>query len=158
MSPAAELWNPGWTLLDHTADIRIEVRGRSAGDLFIHAAQGLTTLLDPGDAEADRRDSTSEKEGARTERISLDLEGDGLEELLVAWLREILFLNQVRGFRMEASEIQQLTMERLTAVIEGRVRGDRVAPPDLEIKGVTYHGLAVTETEEGFTALVVFDV
>ena len=53
----------GWRLLDHTADIRLEVWGTSLEKLFIYAAKSLSTLL------------TSPTEPNSEEQIQVALEG-----------------------------------------------------------------------------------
>ncbi len=138
--------NPGWRLVDHTADLRIEVSGTTLDELFANAALALTSQL------------TVTVFDVFDEALTVSVEGDDYEELLVNWLREILFLNQARGFVLARLGTLELAENRIRAVLEGR----RIVPdeekPSLEIKGVTYHGLSVEKTPRGYAALVIFDI
>ncbi len=135
----------GWTLLDHTADIRIEVRGTTLAELFKNAALGLMDLLLSGASVAPATE------------VDISLEEETAEELLVSWLREILFQYQTAGLVVARVEIADISRNRVT----GKLMCD-VAPqnfqPDIEIKGVTYHGLTVQTHEWGYSAKVVLDI
>ncbi len=138
---------PGWRLLDHTADIRMEAVGSTLEDLFLNAAQGLATLLTPdsGSDTADRRE------------IDVELEADAVEDLLIDWLREILFLHEAEDFALLRVETRELTEGRLKARLVGRTLQEDEEPGE-EIKAVTYHALSVEKTQQGYTTRIVFDI
>ncbi len=73
------------------------------------------------------------------------------------WLREILFLNQVRGFVMTGARLVTLSESALKAVLRGKTL-DEGESPEIEIKAVTYHGMSVKVGDKGYTATVIFDV
>jgi SHS2 domain-containing protein len=134
-----------WKLIDHTADIRLEVWGADLKELFVNAATALTEML-----------------GAATdtptqEHVDVGLESAGLDELIVDWLREILFYNQVRGRFLVQCTIEELSDTDLRARLTFGVRPDE-EQPDIEIKAVTYHGLAVDKSDEGYCARILFDM
>jgi SHS2 domain-containing protein len=137
--------DPGWKLLDHTADIRMEIRGCTLEELFLNAAAGLVSLLAPdADAKTD---------------IELDvvLDSDNAENLLVDWLREILFYHETRDFIPVKTQVIELSYKGMKAKLVGgvKVSGEE---PVAEIKGVTYHGLSITKNAEGYAARIVFDI
>jgi SHS2 domain-containing protein len=137
--------DPGWELLNHTADIRMEVRGKTLEELFLNAADGLMSLLAPdGEAKSDTE-------------LDVVLGSDNAENLLVDWLREILFYNQTRGFIPVDTEVIELSDYGVKAKLVGGVKlsGEE---PVAEIKGVTYHGLSITKTDAGLMARIVFDI
>lgn len=134
-----------WRFLDHTADIRMEVKGKSLKDLFINAARGFTQLLSAG------------PHLEPTEEFLLELETIGVEELLVDWLRELLYRHQTQGFLFAHAEFDRISRTSLKAGIHGTTRTPD-DEPELEIKAVTYHGLSVTKDEDGFSARVIFDI
>jgi len=83
----------------------------------------------------------------------LELPANDMENLVVGFLSEIIYLGEVEGLGFNRFDLQ-LENERLTARLEG-------APIEYqakEIKAVTYHGLAIQETENGLEANLVFDV
>jgi len=135
----------GWKLLEHTADIRLEVHGATLADLFINAALGFTALILP-DTKL-----TSQME------MAIRLEADSAEELLIDWLRELLFLNQTRKFAMIDAQMITFSETDLGAKVSfGIIPPD--AEPSFEIKGVTYHGFAIVKDSEGYSARIVFDI
>jgi SHS2 domain-containing protein len=135
----------GWRLLDHTADIRLEVWGTSPEKLFIYAAKSLSTLL------------TSPTEPNSEEQIQVALEGGELDELLVNWLREILFYTQTRRIVVTEADIVELSETSLKARL--KVRKKRIgAETSIEVKGVTYHGISIRVNDQGYTAQIIVDI
>jgi SHS2 domain-containing protein len=136
---------PGVEALDHAADVGILVTADSLPDLFDRAAAGMMALLRADAAPAD---------GETIER-DIALSADDPAELLVQWLRELLYLRQVHGLEYRDARIESLSGQRVCA----RVRGTLDArPPMREIKGVTYHALDVHRDADGWHARVIFDV
>jgi len=120
-----------WTFVDHTADIRMEVRGRTPEDLFVNAALGLASLLG------------SEPAGPADTELDVTLEGVDQEQLIVEWLREILYRSQVEGFALADAHIVELSENRIEARLSGSTAVQEEAEPGIEIKAVTYHGLSI---------------
>lgn len=155
--------------LPHTADVGYEVTADSLEELFRGAADGLgrTLRADSGEAgnreemprilspSADRRGEAPEGE-ARTERLSL--ERPDRERLLVSWLRELLHRITTRGRFPAAIEVKVVG----PAALRARVEWEPEARPEelaREVKGVTYHGLAVERGNGGeWHARLVLDV
>lgn len=137
---------PPWIFLDHTADIRMEVHGTTMEELFSNAARGLTSLL------------VSRPSGDADTEITVNLDSGDYEELLVDWLREILFQNEVRDFVLLEPRIVRLSENGIEARLEGRPVQPGEERSDREIKGVTYHGLSIEETDRGYRARIVFDI
>jgi protein archease len=135
----------GWRLLEHTADIRMEVQGSSLGKLFLNAARGFTSLLATGLG------------GLPDTELELNLKADNVEELLVEWLRELLFRHETRGFILISAEIEDVSHTSLRANLSGRTRGPD-EEPEIEIKAVTYHGLSVQKNDAGYAVTIVFDI
>jgi SHS2 domain-containing protein len=135
----------GWTLLEHTADIRMAVHGSSVGELFLNAARGFTSLL------------KREFRGLTDTDLEFRLEADNIEELLVDWLRELLFHHETRGFILVSADIEELSDTKLRAKLGGRTRGPK-EEPEIEIKAVTYHQLSVHKNNTGYDVTIVFDI
>ena len=138
--------DPGWIFLDHTADIRMEVRGTTMEELFTNAARGLTSLLAPGTLPTPDRE------------MQVELEGVDYDDLLVDWLREILFYYDAEGFVLSEARVDALSQSALQGRLLGTTLSSDELSGEMEIKGVTYHGLAITRHEKGFSAQVVFDI
>ena len=141
--------------LDHTADLRLAIYGKTIESLFVNAADALFDML------------VGEERGPGGTPWTLFIEVDGIEDLLVNWLSELLFQFEVHGrlvARIDRCRIEEaLEKEKRGAWrIEAEVRGDVVKQGEYElmneIKAVTYHRLSVRPTENGWRAEVVFDV
>jgi SHS2 domain-containing protein len=132
--------------IEHTADLGIEVTADTLPALFASAGEALYALIvDP--ATIDSRDE-----------ISIEASGDDPEDLLHAWLRELLALFNVQGFVGRRCKVADISDSR----VQGRVSGEKL---DLkrhafrtEIKGVTYHDFEVWQKAERWHARVIFDV
>lgn len=134
-----------YTLIDHTADIGIEIQARTKKGLFCRAALAMSHLMTGVPA--------THASGGREE--SIHVEGADTEDLLVNFLREILYLQNSRGLVLCDCRIEKGGRRRLAAVICFEPAQRR---PQLEIKAVTYHGLRVSKEKSGWAARVIFDI
>ncbi len=84
----------------------------------------------------------------------LTLEAYDAEEMLVLFLGELAYWAERDGLVFPAADLREATPTRLA----GTVSGGR--PPEIQkhIKAVTYHDLAIRQTEAGLEVTVVFDV
>jgi SHS2 domain-containing protein len=134
-----------YDVVPHTADAAVVAYGKTLAGMFENAAYAMFDIVFDLDAIA------------ATESRSIAASGEGHEELLVAWLSEILTESEASdlvftGFTVEALEDGEVRGEAVGTVSAGQeLRG---AP----IKAVTYHDLAVVEVPGGWWARVVFDV
>lgn len=137
-----------YTLIDHTADIGIEIYARTKKELFARAALALAEFL------------TGVPSG-RTSRLQarkIIVEGADTEDLLVNFLREILYLFNAKGLALRDCRIEKGGYKRLDAVLYLEPPAGGKIETKLEIKAVTYHGLSVLRQESGWVARVIFDV
>ena len=137
---------PPFEVLEHTADVGLKVYGRTLPDLFANAARGLVSLaLEPHSVEA-------------KDRLALSARGSDLEELLVAWLSEILYYLDAEGWVFRDFQVRRLE----GFAIEGEGLGQRRSPAELHwrvaVKAVTYHQISVRETPDGWEAVVYLDI
>ncbi len=135
-----------YRIIDHTADMGLEVYGKDLPDLFKNAALALFDLL---------IDAEDIKNGVEME---IEVEGGNPEELMVNWLSELLYLSQTKGNIFKEAYIDEVS-ERY---VKGRVKGERFNPEShrfkLEIKGVTYHMLEVRKKGNRWLARIIFDI
>jgi SHS2 domain-containing protein len=139
--------DPPWLReIEHTADLGFEVDAPALPLLFERAGTALVGLM---------LDPTTVRPVARE---PLAVPGAALDELLHDWLHAILVRVQSDGFAVAAVEVAY--------VGAGGVRGTLVGEPldparhvvHGEVKGVTWHQLAVREGPGGWTARVILDV
>ena len=128
--------------IEHTADWAYRVRGENLAQLFIQAALGLYALV-----------GMQLGSGERIAR-SLQLKAIDRESLLIAWLNELLYLHESEGLGLEQITIQHLDETRIQAEVIGAPTQQWLK----DIKAVTYHNLAIRETESGLEVTLVLDV
>jgi SHS2 domain-containing protein len=136
----------GFREIEHTADLGIEAEGESPAELFTAAAEGLYALIaDPA--------------GIQTRQaISVSAVGDGWEELLQAWLSELLAEFNLRGFIAKQCAITRIERDAVAARLEGEPLDLKRHRFHTEIKAVTYHDLRVWQDGDKWRARVIFDV
>lgn len=138
---------PGVRELDHTADVGIVVHADSREALFDRAASGMFALV-YGDATCPGRS------GGGAEHV-VNLESRDPSELLLRWLRELLYVQEADGMRFVDATFEELTETRLRARVRVAASSRSAVR---EMKGVTYHDLEVVRVPDGWRARVVFDV
>lgn len=135
-----------YRLLEHTADMGIEAWAGSLDTLFIAAARGLREILfgQSGSSEAHQQ-------------LKVELQAGDEEELLVAWLGEVLFLVEQRGFYPAFFLIEEIGRKNLKGSVVGRYQREGYRPLR-EVKAVTYHLLRVRHQDNRWTARVYLDL
>jgi SHS2 domain-containing protein len=141
--------------LDHTADLRVEIRGKDEQELFRNAVESLYLLLGL-QAVSDRRNAVP------SER--LEIRGQDPEEALVGLLGELLYRATTEGKRLN---LQELSVRRGEEGVDGcwvDVRGgwetlrNGEMAGQREIKAVTYHDVQIRRAKRGWVARVVMDL
>jgi SHS2 domain-containing protein len=133
-------------ILDHTADIMVEVRAVALPELFADAARAMVAVLT----------DSSTIQGKQA--LMVEVEADNLEQLLVTWLTELIFRHETELWLFSEFEIHAMTDTRLEAKVWGEKLDPKRHPIDREIKAVTYHRLSIEEEDEGFRTKIVFDL
>lgn len=135
--------------INHTADLGIKIYGRTKPELFKNGAAAVfETMLQV-------------KTAYRFKRLieyRLDLESNSSAELLVDWLREILYNFYVKHVVPQRYVIKFRGNHRLVAVVTGSRFKLEFFKMKMEIKNVTYHNLKIRKNSRGYTATVIFDV
>ena len=134
------------THIDHTADLGINVYGDTQADLFSHAALALMDFV-----------TDLEKVCERLEK-SVVLEGSYPTDLFINFLREILYLINGEGFLFRDISLDITSSGHLQALMKGEYIDLERHEIKTEIKAVTYHQAAVTQTNQGWQGKVIFDV
>lgn len=137
---------PDYTLLDHTADLGIKVRGTDLKGLFETAAAVLIHLMVKGQSLST---PTSMK---------ISLSGEDLADLMVRWLGEVLYLFEGENLVVTSTHMDALSSSHLEATLEAVPFEPEIHEILSEIKAVTYHQIEVTEKGHGWEARVIFDM
>ncbi len=136
-----------YTLIDHTADLGIEVTGRTKRELFTKAALSLMDIV------VERKGTLS---GVKEK--TLTVEGAGPADLLINFLREILYLFNAEAAIIGKCEITKCGNKTLDARLWLESYNKKKHVMKTEIKAVTYHGLSVERIKKGWRARIIFDV
>lgn len=122
--------------LDHTADAKFQAYGRTLEEAFANAALATVSLMwDPAEVEKklDHR---------------VDIQGRDLEQLLVRFLGEVIYLIETRSFLVAG--VDDLSIEkaaegfRLRGVFRGDDRPARYSVFG-EVKAVTYNEIRIDQ-------------
>ena len=132
--------------IDHTGDLGMRVFGVDLHELFAHAAWGLFDLM-----------TDAERIEPRTSR-DLTVEAIDLEDLMVRWLGELLYIYDTERFLIANAAFRILEPTRLQATLHGEPFDAARHPIDTEIKAVTYHQIAVERLDASWQARVIFDI
>ncbi|MBP7056507.1 MAG: archease, partial [Candidatus Omnitrophica bacterium] len=80
------------------------------------------------------------------------------EELLVAWLDELLFHFYTKQIILFKFDIIELSDTALKAKVQGRPIGANRNRLKTEIKAATYSDLAIKNSADGYFVEIIFDV
>ena len=135
-----------YELIDHTADVGLKAYGKNLSEAFENAAKGMFDII------------TDNSEVESIGQYDVELEASDLEQLLVDWLSELLFLNSARNqvfgfFKVDLDEKNN----KLNAKIFGEKFDLSKHKIGAEIKAVTYHMLEVKK-KKPFHVQVLFDI
>ena len=131
---------------EHTADIGLHAYGRTLSELFIHAAQGMESLLvSPAQVHL---------------RVGREIEVDGHDSLslLIAWLNELIFLFDTEYLLFCRFEIDSLTKTHLKGRAIGEPYNEQRHELSSAIKAVTWHEAAIEQTGNEYRARIIFDI
>jgi SHS2 domain-containing protein len=129
--------------LDHTADVGIRAYGATLEELFENAAAGMFSLIaDPAKVKP-------------VGEVEVRVQGEDLEELMVNWLQELLFLHETQRLLLCEFDVK---LQGLT--LRASARGEKIDKRhhDLKavVKAVTYHKIKV-DPKKG-VAEIIFDI
>ena len=131
---------------EHTADLGLRVRAADLDGLFAEAARALFSAVveDVGTVVA-------------SQRVEVRVAGNDKEYLLFDWLKALLY-------RFDAEHLLFSRFEVKVGAdgLEGAAWGEPMDParhePNHEVKAITYHGLKVEQTADGWLAEVIVDI
>ena len=131
---------------EHTADLGLRIRAPDLDTLFTEAAEALFGAL------VENLDAVQPQQ-----LIEVQLTNDERDYLLFDWLNELLFRFDTEHVAFGRFEVQ---------IQDGRLHGKAWGEPvdrsrhllSHEVKAITYHGLRVEQTADGWLAEVIIDI
>lgn len=135
-----------YELIEHTADIAIRAYGKSLSEAFEQAAKGMFDII------------TDKSEIETVGQYDISLDAPDMEQLLVDWLSELLFLHSTNNivfgfFKVDLDEKEN----RLSAHVFGEPFNISKHKVGVEVKAVTYHMLEI-RNKLPYHVQVLFDI
>jgi SHS2 domain-containing protein len=137
-----------YEVFEHTADIGLRVNAATPEELFIDSGRGFFSLI------VNNLDDVKPRESIE---IKVPGSKDELDYLLVDWLNELLYLFDSRQLLLDEFAVS-LTDFGLQATVRGESFDAARHRLEHELKAITYHGLKVEKTAEGWLAEVILDI
>ena len=129
------------------SELAVRVVGNSQADLFANSALALFDVMvaDVGNIES-------------KERLPLEVEGTDRDDLMVNWVRELLYLYQGSGYLLREFLIREVK----DTIVKAEVAGEKIDPDrheiQQEIAAVASHKSRMEKTGNQWTAHLIFEV
>jgi len=142
---------PSWLReIDHTGDVGIVVTAPTLCDLYARAALGMFWVLTDLDAVRE------------TDTRTVAVEAADREALMVRWLSDLNFVHVTEHQLFRRIEVDALKPTADGVALRATCAGESIDPARhtvyTEIKAVTFHGLQIRDTGDGWTVQVIFDL
>src|ERR671925_1494494 len=128
------------------SELAVRVVGSSQADLFANSAFALFDVM-TGIDKIEIKD-----------RLPLEVEGADRDDLMVNWMRELLYLYQGSGYLLKEFQISEVK----DTLVRAEVCGEKIDPDRHEIKQevatVAYHQSRMAKTGNQWTAQLIFEV
>lgn len=137
-----------YQIIDHTADLAVEVSGENIEDLFRTAYQAWYDIVFCSQPLTSSR------------RKTVGLEALTLEELLVNFISELNYWLMVKKWLPTEIKKMEIFSEQERKKLWVLVKGQPLDPRDiqLEIKAVTFHQMEIKKKDGKLTTRLVFDI
>jgi SHS2 domain-containing protein len=133
-------------LLEHTADVGVVAYGSTLAEAFVHAAEGMYSVM-------------VNLDGVREEEErSAAVEAHDWPSLLVAWLSELVYFSDVDGLLFKRFEIEEMKPHSLRATAYGEKVDRQRHELGAGVKAITRHMLEVGEDNDGYRVQVLLDI
>jgi len=136
----------GYELIDHTGDLGIRVWAEDLAAIFCEAARALFDII----TDLNRITVKLVREVTVT--------GRDREELLVAWLNELLYLHEVEGLLFRDFAVNRIDESNMEGVAKGEPMQQNEHVIKTGIKAVTYHQLELSHKGKQWQARIVLDI
>jgi len=139
---------PGFTIIDDGAfaDFEFEARGERIEELFANCARALFAAL-------------TDLESIKPElEIEFTVEGDSREDLLFAFLSELIFIKDTRKVFLGEFELKLESDNRLYCLTRGEPIDRQRHVIKTDVKAATYHKLKIHKVGNLFVTRVILDL
>ncbi len=131
---------------NRSSDLAVKIFGNSQAELFANSGFALFDLM------------TQIENVEVKEHMTLEVEGADRDDLVVNWMRELLYLYQGSGYLLKEFVVQEVK----DTYIRGEVSGEKFDPDrheiQREIRAVVSHQSRMEKTGNQWTAQVVLEL
>jgi SHS2 domain-containing protein len=135
-----------YRLTTRQSELAVKVVGSSQADLFANSAYALFDVM------------TDVEKIEIKDRLPLEVEGVDRDDLMVNWMRELLYLYQGSGYLLKEFQIHEVK----DTLVKADVCGEKIDPDRHEIKkeigAVAYHQSRMAKTGNQWTAQLILEV
>jgi SHS2 domain-containing protein len=135
-----------YRITKHHTELAVRITGSSQADLFANSAFALFDVM------------TDVAAINIKESISLEVEGNDRDDLMVNWMRELLYLYQSSGYLLKEFKIGQVK----DTIVKAEVCGEKIDPDRHEVKqeiaSVAAHKSRMEKTGNQWIAQVIFEL
>lgn len=135
-----------YEVFEHTADIGLHAYGATLAELFVHAAQGMESLM-----------VAPEQIRPQVQR-EIEVEGHDEISLLIAWLNELIFLFDTDYLLFRDFSIDAISTTHVKARAIGEPYDAQRHDLSSAIKAVTWHEASIEQSDNGYKARIIFDI
>jgi SHS2 domain-containing protein len=135
-----------YRIIEHTADTGFEVWGTTKEEVFESAARAFFDIMWQIDVQ--------QQNGPK----SLEVTGSDLEELLVNFLEEFLYLYDAKGLVCTGIKVESIKENKVCAKAWLQKFNEAGDQELLGVKAVTYHQLFVGRKNDTWTARIFLDI
>ena len=136
-----------YRITKHQSELAVRVVGNSQADLFANSALTLFDVMVTDVQKIDCKES-----------IPLEVEGTDRDDLMVNWVRELLYLYQGSGYLLKEFLIREVK----DTLLKADVRGEKIDPDrheiQQEIAAVASHKSRMQKTGNQWTAHLIFEI
>jgi SHS2 domain-containing protein len=135
-----------YRILTRSSELAIKVFGKSQAELFANSAFALFDLM------------TDVEKVEMRDQLPLEVEGVDRDDLMVNWMRELLYLYQASGYVLKEFKV----LEAKETYVRGEVSGEKYDPDrhemQREFRSVVHHKSRMEKTGDQWTAQVIFEL
>lgn len=135
-----------YRITKHQNELAVRITGGSQAELFVNSGFALFDVM----TEFDKIEVK--------ESLPLEVEGTDRDDLIVNWLRELLYLYEGSGFLLKEFKIKEVS----ETLVKAEVCGEKIDPDRHEIKqeiaAVATHKSRMQKTGNQWIAQVIFEI
>jgi SHS2 domain-containing protein len=135
-----------YRITTHQNELAVRIVGNSQADLFANSGFALFDVM----SDIDKIEAA--------ERLSLEVEGSDRDDVMVNWIRELLYLYQGGGYLLKEFKINEVN----DTSVKAEVAGEKIDPDRHEIKqeiaAVAFHKSRMQKTGNRWIAQVIFEI